>query len=321
MKQRRVASLLVGVAMLPLLGLICSHASGLPTEDEGYPAHASTTPGVATADKKIRPILSAAREEADEEATDRTAEEGSGPPPESDEDRRLAGSGINRLEEIRRAVSAAAHPVAPARITMAGEGVFRAKPDAAVIRLGVRSFSEKAATAMEANAKVARRLQEALAAAGVKPDEITTEQISLETEPAPGQDPGSHGKARYVAQNSIALDIRNLPSRAPTFLGEIVVAARDAGATDVSGPEFRLIDDAKAQAAARRDAVDDAMVKAATYVHALGAKVGRIVEVRDSGVGSDPLVAQAMRMGTAPPVSNGAREVTARVTVVWEIDQ
>lgn len=314
MKQRRVAYLLVGVAMLPMLGLICSHASGLPTEDEGYPAYGTSTPSVATADGRARPIAPAALREDD-------GDEGNDPLPESDEDRRLAGSGIDRLEEIRRAVSAAAHPVAPARITMAGEGVFRAKPDAAVIRLGVRSFSEKAATAMEANAKVARRLQEALAAAGVKPDEIATEQILLETEPGPGQDPGSDRKARYVAQNSISVDIRDLPSRAPTFLGGIVVAARDAGATDVSGPEFRLVDDAKAQAAARRDAVDDAMVKAATYVHALGAKVGRIVEVRDSGVGSDPVVAQAMRMGTAPPVSNGAREVTARVTVVWEIDQ
>ncbi|WP_408903590.1 SIMPL domain-containing protein [Methylobacterium radiotolerans] len=319
MKQRRVASLLVGVAMLPLLGLICSHASGLPTEDEGYPAYGTSTPSVATVDGKARPIAPAALRVADDEGNDPTAEEGSGPPPESDEDRRLAGSGMDHLEEIRRAVSAAAHPVAPARITMAGEGVFRAKPDAAVFRLGVRSYSEKAATAMEANAKVARRLQEALSSAGVKPDEIATEQISLETEP--GQDPGSDRKARYVAQNSISVDIRDLPSRAPTFLGGIVVAARDAGVTDVSGPEFRLIDDAKAQAAARRDAVDDAMVKAATYVHALGAKVGRIVEVRDSGVGSDPVVAQAMRMGTAPPVSNGAREVTARVTVVWEIDQ
>lgn len=314
MKQRRVASLLVGVAMLPMLGLICSHASGLPTEDEGYPAYGTSTPSVATDDVRARPIAPAALREDD-------GDEGNDPSPESDEDRRLAGSGIDRLEEIRRAVSAAAHPVAPARITMAGEGVFRAKPDAAVIRLGVRSFSEKAATAMETNAKVARRLQEALADAGVKPDEIATEQISLETEPGPGQDPGSDRKARYVAQNSISVDIRDLPSRAPTFLGGIVVAARDAGATDVSGPEFRLVDDAKAQAAARRDAVDDAMVKAATYVHALGAKVGRIVEVRDSGVGSDPVVAQAMRMGTAPPVSNGAREVTARVTVVWEIDQ
>jgi uncharacterized protein len=319
MKQRRVASLLVGVAMLPMLGLICSHASGLPTEDEGYPVYGTLAPSVATVDGKARPISPAALREDDDEGSDPTAEEGSGPPPESDQDRRLSGSGMDRLEEIRRAVSAAAHPVAPARITMAGEGVFRAKPDAAVIRLGVRSYSEKAATAMEANAKVARRLQEALAAAGLKPDEIATEQISLEIEP--GQDPGSDRKARYVAQNSISVDIRDLPSRAPTFLGGIVVAARDAGATDVSGPEFRLIDDAKAQAAARRDAVDDAMVKAATYVHALGAKVGRIVEVRDSGVGSDPVVAQAMRMGPAPPVSNGAREVTARVTVVWEIDQ
>lgn len=319
MKQRRVASLLVGVAMLPILGLICSHASGLPTEDEGYPVYGTSA---ASVDGKARPISPAALREDDDEGSDPTAEEGSGPPPESDQDRRLSGSGmdrLDRLEEIRRAVSAAAHPVAPARITMAGEGVFRAKPDAAVIRLGVRSFAEKGATAMEANAKVARRLQEALAAAGVKPDEIATEQISLEIDP--GQDPGSDRKGRYVAQNSISVDIRDLPSRAPTFLGGIVVAARDAGATDVSGPEFRLIDDAKAQAAARRDAVDDAMVKAATYVHALGAKVGRIVEVRDSGVGSDPVVAQAMRMGTAPPVSNGAREVTARVTVVWEIDQ
>ncbi len=319
MKQRRVASLLVGVAMLPVLGLLCSHAAGLPAEGEGYSAYRAAAASIASGEG--RPIAPAALEETDDDGDDRTAGEAGGAPPASDEDRRLSELSIGRLEEIRRAVSLAAHPVAPARITMAGEGVFRAKPDAAVIRFGVRSYSEKAGAAMEANAKVARRLQEALAAAGVKPDEIATEQISLETEPGLGQDPGSDRKARYVAQNSISVDIRDLPSRAPTFLGGIIVAARDAGTTDVSGPEFRIVDDAKAQAAARRDAVDDAMVKAATYVHALGAKVGRIVEVRDSGVGSDPVVAQAMRMGTAPPVSNGAREVTARVTVVWEIDQ
>lgn len=196
MKQRRVASLLVGVAMLPMLGLICSHASGLPTEGEGYSAYRAAAASIASGEG--RPIAPAALEETDD-GDDRTAGEADGAPPASDEDRRMSELSIGRLEEIRRAVSAAAHPVAPARITMAGEGVFRAKPDAAVIRLGVRSFSEKAATAMEANAKVARRLQEALSAAGVKPDEIATEQISLEIEP--GQDPGSDRKARYVAQN------------------------------------------------------------------------------------------------------------------------
>lgn len=321
MKQRRVAFLLAGVALMPILGMIGSHASGLPREGEGYPAYETASPSIGTLSESARPIAAAVEDTEDDADDDRSVGQGSTPPPGSDEDRRLSELSVNRLEEIRRAVSLAAHPLAPARITMAGEGVFRAKPDAAVIRLGVRSYAEKAGAAMEANAKVARRLQEALAAAGVKPDEIATDQISLETDPGLVQDPGSERKVRYLAQNSISVDIRDLPSRAPTFLGEIVVAARDAGATDVSGPEFRLVDDAKAQAAARRDAVDDAMVKAATYVHALGAKVGRIVEVRDSGVGSDPVVAQAMRLGTAPPVSTGAREVTARVTVVWEIDQ
>jgi uncharacterized protein YggE len=322
MNQRRVAFLLASVALMPVLGMIGSQASGLPREGEGYPVYEAALHSTGTLPEDARPIAAAAAEEAENEADDdRTVGQESGQPLGNDQTRRLSDLSASRLEEIRRAVSLAAHPVSPARITMSGEGVFRARPDAAIIRFGVRSYSEAAGTAMDANAKVARRLYEALGAAGVKPDEIATDQISLEPEPGNNQDPAAERKVRYLAQNSVSVDIRDLPARAPAFLGELVMAARDAGATDVSGPEFKLIDDAKAQAAARKDAVEDAMVKAATYVHALGAKVGRIVEVRDSGVGSDPVLAQAMRLGTATPVSTGLREVTARVTVVWEIDQ
>ena len=323
-RRRRVASILAGFALLPVVGLGMSQAIGSPREGDGYPftgAHPSIQ-GAA--------IQAAAIEETDEDFVDEQAPGHSKGPDDTSQLQEEMGKiqdigGTARLEALRRMAALAAQPSKPGRITMSGEGVFRARPDAAVLRFGVRSYAEAAGTAMDANAKAARKLHESLAAAGVKPDEIATDQISVEPDPDRTSDKLGErvagGMRGYEARNSVSVDIRNLPSRPPAFLGDLVMAAREAGVTDVLGPEFKLVDDARALASARKDAVDDATVKAATFAHALGVKIGRIVEIREGNTRPEPVVALAMRAAAAPPIATGTRDVVASIVVVWEVDQ
>lgn len=324
-RQRRVAAMLVGVAMLPVVGFAVSQAFGSSREGDGYPsAMAQAVP------PEVAATTVATVEESDEDFVDdqENASPGVGGSPTREDARGSQDPGsAERIEALRRIAALAAQPSKPGRITMSGEGVFRARPDAAVLRFGVRSHSESAGTAMDVNAKASRKLHEALAAVGVKPEEISTDQISVEPEPDAAtatqlpQGIEAVAKRGYVARNSVAVDVRNLPARPASFLGDLVMAARGAGANEVSGPDFKLIDDARPLASARKDAVDDATVKAATFAHALGVKIGRIVEIREGNTRPEPVVAMAMRAAASPPIATGVRDVVASVVVVWEVDQ
>jgi uncharacterized protein YggE len=325
-RQRRVAAMLVGVAMLPVVGFAVSQAFGSSREGDGYPsAMAQAVP------PEVAATTVATVEESDEDFVDdqeNASPGGSAGSPTREDARGSQDPGsAERIEALRRIAALAAQPSKPGRITMSGEGVFRARPDAAVLRFGVRSHSESAGTAMDVNAKASRKLHEALAAVGVKPEEISTDQISVEPEPdaatATQLPRGIEAVAKrgYVARNSVAVDVRNLPARPASFLGDLVMAARGAGANEVSGPDFKLIDDARPLASARKDAVDDATVKAATFAHALGVKIGRIVEIREGNTRPEPVVAMAMRAAASPPIATGVRDVVASVVVVWEVDQ
>jgi hypothetical protein len=326
MGQRRVAAMLVGVAMLPVVGFAVSQAFGSSREGDGYPS------GMSWQDPaRVAAEPAAAIEESDEDFVDEqenaSPDGRAGATPQDDASEPPDLGSAARIEALRRLAALAARPVKPGRITMSGEGVFRARPDAAVLRFGVRSNSEAAGTAMDVNAKASRKLHEALAAAGVKPEEISTDQISVEPESDVAQarelPPGIEavGKRGYVARNAVTIDVRNLSTRPASFLGDLVMAARAAGANEVSGPDFKLIDDARPLASARKDAVDDATVKAATFAHALGVKIGRIVEIREGNTRPEPVVAMAMRAAASPPIASGTKDVVASVVVVWEVDQ
>jgi hypothetical protein len=76
-----------------------------------------------------------------------------------------------------------------------------------------------------------------------------------------------------------------------TALGDLVLALADREQTSVAGPWWELRPDSPANAAARRAAVADALVRAREYASAVGARLDRLVEIADEG-GSGP----SMRM-------------------------
>jgi uncharacterized protein YggE len=70
-------------------------------------------------------------------------------------------------------------------------------------------------------------------------------------------------------------------------LGDIVLSLADQDQTSVYGPSWSLRPDSPAYREARRDAIADALRRAREYADALGARLVRLVELTDSGLGGD----------------------------------
>lgn len=80
-----------------------------------------------------------------------------------------------------------------------------------------------------------------------------------------------------------------------SVVGELIAGAVDRGA-QVNGPAWTIAPDNPAHAAACQEAALDARRRAEAYAEALGARVGAIVAVRDSGTGPPP-PPRPLRMG------------------------
>ncbi|GJD87771.1 hypothetical protein BHAOGJBA_1276 [Methylobacterium hispanicum] len=313
----RVIPFLLAVSLLPCIGLACSGALGRSAEGEGYAAfrsfdgeailHASP---VATVDTDLG--------DAAEAAADPPGD-GLGVPRAFDPLLPGLAPLADRLDEIRRAAAAAASPqVRPGTIVVTGEGAVRAAPDAATLRLGIVSEDESATAAVTRNAATVQTVRAALLEVGLEAREITTEQVHLE----PIRPDALHAvvdrtRARHRARTGMTVEIGSLKDGNFAHLGDIAGRAVDAGATEVSGPDFKVSDEARATA--RKAAVDDALVKAATFAHALGAKLGRLVQIREGDAAGETGAVRTIRAASSSRSHGGGLEVSSRVTVVWEV--
>ncbi len=87
-------------------------------------------------------------------------------------------------------------------------------------------------------------------------------------------------------------------------LGDVVLTLADQDQTSVYGPSWSLRPDSPAYREARHAAIADAIRRAREYAEALGARVVRLVELTDSGLGADHTprpMAFAMRAPGMPP--------------------
>jgi uncharacterized protein YggE len=100
--------------------------------------------------------------------------------------------------------------------------------------------------------------------------------------------------------------------------------ANKAGANEISGPAFLVLNDAKPLVEARVGAIEDARIKAETYAKALNVRLGRVLAVSEADRGARPMAMMgrsAAQSDAAPPIEPGTNEITARVTVMWELKQ
>jgi uncharacterized protein len=205
-------------------------------------------------------------------------------------------------------------------ISITGEGRVEVAPDMATVTLGVTSEGDTARAALDANNAAIAAVIDRLKAAGIEGRDAQTSGLSL----GPRYDysrtnpDGSQQINGYVASNLVTVRVRALGQ-----VGGVLDAAVTDGANTLNGLSFGLADATEPTDAARGEAVADARRKAELLTAAAGVKLGRILSIAEQGAFLPPvpmpMAEAAFGKAASVPVEAGELEVSAAVTIVFEL--
>lgn len=206
---------------------------------------------------------------------------------------------------------------APATLTVTGTAVVAAVPDLATISLGVTTNGATAAAAMAANNEALAAVLARLKAAGIEGRDLQTSSLSLNPNwvtNAAGTGSEING---YIASNMLTISVRAMDKT-----GAVLDAAIADGVNSLNGLTFGLQNQRPQEDQARKLAVADAIARATLIAEAAGAKLGGILSINEGG-GTDQVPGPMYRMADAAavPVAGGEVNVTAAVTIVFQINQ
>ena len=203
-------------------------------------------------------------------------------------------------------------------ITTSGIGRVEAVPDMAMISLGVTHQAKEAGAAMEAASDAVRQVLEKLEAAGIAPRDIQTDNISLQPVWLRSNNSGETPPriTGFVARNSLSIRVRDLAK-----LGSILDQVVQDGANTFDGLRFSVAEPDALIAAARAEAVEDAMTRAAQLAEAAGVTLGPIQSISEQGGMPRPQMMEmaSARMASDVPVAAGEISLSAQVSIVFAI--
>ncbi len=210
---------------------------------------------------------------------------------------------------------------APRTVSVSGTGMASAKPDTALIDLGVESVNTDATTAIADNTTRMTAVMSALTGLGVAESDVQTTNYSMYVEQVVDKDGNPTGQTRYHVINQVRVKVRDL-SKVGDLLGKTLAA----GANNVNGISFNVADPTALEKDARDKAIADAKTKAEQLAAGLGAKLGPVYQVSESeGVVPPVPVYQTKAAGLggaeSVPVSAGEFNVTVQIQVTFSITQ
>jgi uncharacterized protein YggE len=210
--------------------------------------------------------------------------------------------------------SAAAPGAAKDSVTASGSGTVHAAPDEADMTFGVTTSNANAKAALNGASKAASELSAALEKAGIAKEDIQTQNVSVYPDYANNSSrPTITG---YTASISVQATVRDIGK-----LGDVINAANSAGSDSISGPSFTISDDSALYGQAIEKAVADARKRAEAMAKAAGKTVGTVLSISEApvAVSPGPFYDVARAAQASVPISLGQLDVTANVTVVYEL--
>ena len=215
---------------------------------------------------------------------------------------------------------AAAQEKSMPTISVVGEGLATARPDMAVVSVGVVSQAPRARDALAQNSKSMTEVIAAVKAAGIESRDIETSQISLRPQYSyPGQGSREAPKlVAYEASNNISIRVRSFDK-----LGGLLDNLVTSGANQVRGVELTVAEPGPLRDKARAAAMKDAIRKAEILAHAAGVRIVRLFSASEDVPEAPRPVAMRMAADAASrpqvPIEAGEQEIRGRVTAVFEI--
>jgi uncharacterized protein len=192
-------------------------------------------------------------------------------------------------------------------ITVTGSGSANVTPDRASLAFGTVSQGRTASPALAASSQAVTRVIDALRKAGIAKADIQTSEVSL----SPRLNDTGETIIGYTATNSVTATVRKLADA-----GDVIDAAVEAGANQVSGPSLLASDQDAAYRTALKAAVADARAKAETLAGATGMTLGKVTAVIEGSATPMPLAVGAAK-DSATPIEPGTQEIEASVSVTF----
>ncbi|HKQ94963.1 MAG TPA: SIMPL domain-containing protein [Aestuariivirgaceae bacterium] len=208
----------------------------------------------------------------------------------------------------------------PRTLTLTGTGEMRARPDTAVVTLGVMSRADTARQALTANNAAMTAILASLEGAGIAAKDIQTSNFSVnpvyDYDNSGGKPPRITG---YDVSNQLVVTVRKLAD-----LGSILDEAVSKGSNQIYGISFTIDDPDSLEDEARKSAVQDATRKAKLYAEAAGVTLDSILSISEQVTRPpQPVYMKAQRMEAAAdasvPVAEGEQSVSIDVAMTWTI--
>jgi uncharacterized protein len=214
--------------------------------------------------------------------------------------------------------AAAQQPDPPSGLTLVGVGEVRARPDLAVVRVGVVSQAATARDALDDNNEAMRAVMAALQDRGIAERDMQTSQFAVQ--PRYRHDQTGEAPPRidgYEVSNQLAVTVRDLDA-----LGPVLDQAVSVGSNQILGIEFDIADPEPRRDEARRLAVEDAVRKANVYAEAADVALGPMRAITEQARFDPPQPYQRMEMAqSSVPIAEGEQVVAVQVTISWDIGQ
>jgi uncharacterized protein len=200
-------------------------------------------------------------------------------------------------------------------ITVSGTATVTAKPDEAVVSLGVHTEGESAEATMNENAARMRDVIAALKALGIGDDDIATASLNL----YPTWSNDGRTVIGYQAENQLSVTVHDMDT-----VGKVIDRAVNAGANLAGGISFGLSDDNQGVNDALAQAIDTARAKAEAMAGAADASLGDVVTINETSAATPMPYYEtrdyaAVDAGGSTPVNPPTIETQVSVTVTWAL--
>jgi uncharacterized protein YggE len=202
------------------------------------------------------------------------------------------------------------------KLIVQGEGKVIAAPDMATIVLGVQTFNASASGAAAENARLMNETIASLRSVKIAEKDIQTSSFSLKTVPqeehiALKEMPKDK---EFVATNQVTVRLNNIRD-----VGEVLDAAVSAGSNSIQEVNFDIRDPQPKKDNALTLAIEDARRKAEVAAAAAEMKLGKVLEISEGYGYVSAAAKSAVFSNVATPIQPGELEVTATVTMTYEI--
>lgn len=204
-------------------------------------------------------------------------------------------------------------------IMVSGSGKIFAKPDIALVSLGVRTEAAKSQDAVNQNNEKMSAIIKAVKEAGVEEKDIKTTNYSL----SPNYDWTEKGRVDrgFVLDQSISVKIRNFDK-----INTVLDKAATAGANTIGQLQFTIDDREKFLSQARSEAIGKAKEKAKNLAKESGLKLVKLVNISESGdYYPQPLYGMGQagialeKSSVAPDIQTGESEINTTVTLTYRV--